>query len=515
MGAAQEKDRPWAELTPPRSNGMLYLAEVTIAEALKPHGYATASIGKWHLGREAEYPEYQGFDPNIGGFKEGAAASHYSPYGIPTMENGAEGEYLADRLTAEAETFIEAHHSQPFFLYLSHYGVHTPIEGKQEYVEYFRAKVSAESGQQNPEYAAMVKSVDDSVGRIVAKLDDLSIADNTVVFLMSDNGGLLNTPQDEKITSNAPLRGGKAMLYEGGIREPLIVVWPGAATPGTVCDTPVSSIDFYPTILDMAGLPDVEGHESDGISVVPALEGKALSRDTLYWHFPRYVTLFPGYFVSPCAAIRKGDWKLIAFFEGGVELYDLAADLGETQNLAEVHPELAHKLEAELEAWLERVNAQLPAPNPDYDPAFARPQALDEFNPLGHELLRAWTFSQSTQGWTAVQDCSLVGKGGFLQVNAHGAKPRIEAPVSAPAGVFTVQVRLRCDAEMAARMYWRTEAGKGYHPSRSVYFRRCRGDGIWRTYAVRFTTATPLAGLRVELSQEEGSAAFAWMRVYR
>ena len=509
------KGPPWAELVVPRPNGILHLGEVTIAEALKSHGYATASIGKWHLGEEAEYPEYQGFDFNVGGFNKGSTSSHFSPYGIPTLADGPEGEYLADRLTREAESFIEQHRDAPFFLYLSHYAVHTPIEAKEGYVEYFEPKADPDEGQRNPEYAAMIRSVDDSVGRIAAKLEALDIAENTVVIVMSDNGGMPCTPGDELLTSNAPLRAGKGSLYEGGIRTPMIVVWPGETQQGGTCDTAVSSVDFYPTMLEMAGLADVPRHESDGISFVPALKGETLARDTLFWHFPSYVKGFPEYFTSPCAAIRQGDLKLIKFFEGRAELYDLAADLGETNDLADVRPEAARTMEAELDAWLEEIQAQMPVPNPAYRPGFVSAQALDDFDPLGHELLRAWTFGSDSGGWEALQACTVAAQDGQLRVVAHGEGSQLGVSLSEPRGVFTVQIRLRSEVDTRAFLYWRSAATKGYHVTRRVAFRRIPGDGTWRTYAVRFTTEAPLRALRLDPFKGAGRAAIAWVRIYR
>ena len=343
------------KLRTPEFKQELPLEEVTIAERLKSAGYVSASIGKWHLGKEPYYPDKQGFDLNFGGTNLGHPKHYFYPFGIDNITTGTEGEYLTDRLTAEAEKFIEANKDRPFFLYLSHYAVHTPLAGKPEKVEKYKKKVKPGMDQNNPVYAAVIESVDESVGRIMAKLDDLKLADNTVVIFFSDNGGLLD------VTSNAPLRLGKGHLYEGGTRDPLIVRWPGKVKAGSTCDTPMISTDFYPTMLEMAGL---KGSVPDGVSIMPLLRQKgSIERKTFYWHYPHYHRCTPG------GAIRDGDWKLIEFFEDNhVELYNLKDDLGEKTDLAAKMPEKAGELRKKLADWRKSVNAAMPTPNPDYKP---------------------------------------------------------------------------------------------------------------------------------------------------
>jgi arylsulfatase A-like enzyme len=343
------------KLLVPKFNQELPLEEVTIAEALKATGYACASIGKWHLGGEPYYPDKQGFDLNVGGTAKGSPPSYFSPYGIPTLADGPKGEYLTDRLADEAEKFIEQNRYRPFFLYLPHFAVHTPIQGKEEIAAKY-ARKPPDGGQKNATYAAMIESVDQSVGRVMKKLDALGLADRTVVFFMSDNGGLAG------ITSNAPLRAGKGTLYEGGIREPMIVKWPGVVRSGTTASTPVTSTDFYPTILEMAGLPPKPEQHVDGLSIMPLLkESGPLRRDTLYWHYPHY------HRTTPAGALRHGDWKLIEYFEDGrLELYNLRDDLGEANDLATAMPEKARELQKMLAEWRRSVGAQMPTPNPDY-----------------------------------------------------------------------------------------------------------------------------------------------------
>jgi len=355
--------RPYAALRVPDWTMHLTVEEATIARRLKEAGYATASIGKWHLGGPEYYPEKHGFDLNLAGCDRGQPPSYFSPYRIPTLADGPKGEFLTDRECGEAIRWIEAHRDHPFFLYLPHHAVHTPLAGKPNVIAKYRAKAGPDAPQRHATYAALVESVDDSVGRILQRLEDLKLADRTVIFFTSDNGGLIGNVTNP-ITSNLPLRAGKGSAYEGGVRVPLIVRWPGVIKPGTVCDVPVISVDFYPTILEIARVRPGPGQVLDGESLLPLLrQSGGLKRDALFWHYPHY---HPGG-ATPYSAIRRGDWKLIEFLEDDhVELYDLLADLGEQNDLAAKMP--ARELRQQLHAWRKQTGAQMPAPNPDYDP---------------------------------------------------------------------------------------------------------------------------------------------------
>lgn len=360
-------DRPTQKLLPPSFRQQLPLEEVTLAEALKPAGYVSASIGKWHLGSEPYWPPQQGFDLNIGGTHTGSPPGGYFKFKTPTLTAANDKEYLTDRLTAEAEQFIADNKDRPFFLYLAHYAVHIPLQPKPELVPRYQARAQPGQPQNNPVYAAMIQSMDESVGRIVRKLDEVKLTERTVIFFTSDNGGLSvkegpNTPA----TSNAPLRTGKGYLYEGGIRVPWIVSWPGAVQPGRVCPTPVSSVDFYPTILEMAGIRTAPGQGIDGVSLVPLLKQTGnIEREALYWHYPHYSNQGG----KPGGVVRRGDYKLIEFYEDGQrELYNLKDDLGETTNLADKLPEETVQLHKLLVQWRAAVGAQMPTANPNYQP---------------------------------------------------------------------------------------------------------------------------------------------------
>ena len=357
---------PTAKLLSSPFRHELPLEEVTIAELLKPLGYRSASIGKWHLGNPPFTPENQGFDLNIAGTYRGAPASYFGPFDLPGLKDSRPGEYLTDRLTDEAIRFIEANRANPFFMYLPHFTVHIPLQAKPEVVDKYRAFTHPDQPQHNPTYAAMVEALDQSVGRVMQKLEELKLAENTVVFFNSDNGGLLyESASQDNVTSNRPLRAGKGHLYEGGIREPLIVRWPGAAKPGTVCDTPVSSIDYFRTIREMADVSS--GPKTDGTSLVPLLKGgSSLEREALFWHYPHYSNQGG----PPSGAVRAGSYKLIEFYEDGrVELYNLRDDIGERRNLALSEPGKAAELHAQLTQWRESVGAVMPLPNPHYDPS--------------------------------------------------------------------------------------------------------------------------------------------------
>jgi arylsulfatase A len=359
------RDLPNPRLKVPDWTKYLPHDEVTFAESLQSAGYRSASIGKWHLStwgddRKEYYPDKQGFNINIGGARVGQPPSYFAPYRLEMLADGPEGEYLTDRLTNEALQFMEANRQRPFFLYLAHHAVHNPIQAKAALVAKYEAKSHPRQGQNNPRYAAMVESVDESVGRIMARLDELGLADNTAIFLASDNGGLLGN------TSNLPLRGGKHFSYEGGIRVPLVVRWPGHVPAGKTCDVPVHSIDFYPTILDWAGQTAEPGRVIDGVSLCSLLEGRGnLQPRALFWHYPHYI----GYRNPPHGAVREGDYKLIEFFEDGrTELYNLREDLGEKANLAAQRPALAGQLRQRLADWRTKVGAQMPVANPEFDP---------------------------------------------------------------------------------------------------------------------------------------------------
>jgi arylsulfatase A-like enzyme len=387
--------RPFAQLRPPEWTQQLPLEVTTVAERLKSAGYATQSIGKWHLGGPPFHPEHQGFDRNVGGYDRGQPPSYFAPYRIPTLDEGPDGEYLTDREAAEAVRFIEAHKAGPFFLYLPHYCVHTPIQAKRDVTAAYAAKQAPDQQPRNDAYAAMVSSVDDALGRILDTLDRLGIRDRTAIFFTSDNGGLA------QMTDNRPLRAGKGSAYEGGVRVPFIVSWPGITRPATTSDVPVITPDIPATILAATGVGAAPDQPIDGRDLSGVLAGGRLDRDAIYWHYPHY---HPGG-ARPYSAIRAGDWRLVRFYEDGrEELYDLAHDEGETTDRAAAEPARAAALAAQLDRWLAAVGAQPPEPNPDHDPARddpPKPRRQDRSPPVGDRKTAAAAPREDAAGGVA------------------------------------------------------------------------------------------------------------------
>ncbi len=370
------------KLLPAPYTDRLSLSTPTLAKSLKAAGYSTFFAGKWHLGPEGWWPEDQGFDINRGGIDRGGpygGNKYFSPYGNPRLTDGPEGEHLPDRLAAETVNFIEANKDRPFFAYFSFYSVHTPLMAREDLKTKYEEKrkrlgLKEQWGreferdvrlvQDHAVYAAMVEAMDQAVGKVLAKLDSLGLRENTLVVFTSDNGGL--STSEGWPTSNAPLRGGKGWLYEGGIREPLLIRWPKVIKPESVVDTPVSSPDFFPTLLEVAGSQSQPDQILDGVSLIPVLQGRTLQERPLYWHYPHYGNQGG----APGAAMRKGNWKLIEWQEDSkIELYNLSVDLGEKVDLAGKESARAKEMLDELREWQRKVGAKFPIPNPDYDPS--------------------------------------------------------------------------------------------------------------------------------------------------
>ena len=358
----------YAKLKVPDWKMYLPQEEETVADFLKDMGYATAHIGKWHLGEDTSYyPLRQGFDINVAGYNKGAPPSYFYPYQregastIPYLDGGHEGEYLTDRLTDEAIAFIKSKQDQPFFLNFNHYAVHTPIQAHDSVTDYYRRKLMPGMQHNNPAYAAMIHSTDQSLGKIMATLDSLKLTEDSYVFFASDNGGLVLWD----ITNNAPLRSGKGSPYEGGTRVPMIIKPAGSYMEGITTNEPVISMDIFATIRDVLSEESQPDYQ-DGLSLKPLLVGESpsLSRDALYWHYPHYHR--GG--ASPHSTIRKGKYKLIHYYENdSLELYHLGNDIGESKNLASEQNELAYEMLEELKEWRQAILAQKPSTNLNYD----------------------------------------------------------------------------------------------------------------------------------------------------
>jgi arylsulfatase A-like enzyme len=358
--------------------------DTTLPEALRSHGYKTFMAGKWHLGGEGSYPEDHGFDINFGGYESGSPrGGYFSPYDNPKLADGPAGENLSMRLANETVAFIDQHSKrrakQPFFVYLAFYAVHTPLQTTEKNWRYFRDKICSDSiapdgyrvdrtlpvrqYQDNPVYAGLVRQMDDAVGVLLNKLEDLGLDKNTIIVFTSDNGGAASG--DAVSTANLPLRGGKGRAWEGGLRVPLLIQYPQCKA-GTSCDLPAIGADLFPTLLDMAGLPLMPSQHIDGISLYPLLSsGKAPSPRNLYWHYPHYGNQGG----EPASVIRSGDWKLINYHEDGRnELYNLSIDPAESEPLNAQYPDKVAALSSQLSAWLTERKAIHPRPDPEYDP---------------------------------------------------------------------------------------------------------------------------------------------------
>lgn len=366
-------DRNSQQLLRPALPPGLPLQETTLAEVFGGAGYATAHIGKWHLGGEGLLPQQQGFGLNLGGDHQGGPLSYFFPYRnrydttehLPGLAHGVPGEYLTDRLTGEAVRFLETHREKPFFLYLAHFAVHIPIQAKPELVAKYERKKEGYAGFANPHYAALLESLDESVGQLVAALKRLDLYRNTIIVFTSDNGGL--TVAEGKFTpatTSAPLRGGKGYLSEGGIRVPLLVRWPGVAGAGQTSQVLASGLDFMPTFREMLGQPVHGAGGMDGVSLLPVLRaGRATDREALYFHYPHYSNQGG----RPAGAIRRGNYKFIKHYEDNrAELFDLALDPGETTNVAGTAPRVAAQLQQQLERWQRTAGARMPGPNPAF-----------------------------------------------------------------------------------------------------------------------------------------------------
>jgi len=356
---------PYEKYRQPDWQKFLPLEEVTIAEVLKTAGYTTASFGKWHLSIAKKPPQSLPYNPDKQGFDE-----YFVTYKPSSRDDPESDAHNVEIITEKSLEFLQKNKDNPFFLYVTHNTIHTPIMGKKKLVEKYKNKPGANLPQNNPIVAAMIEELDDSVGKLLKKLDELDITDKTIVIFFGDNGGL------ERSAKQTPLRSGKANLYEGGIREPLIVRWPGVVQQGTSCSEPVTSVDFFPTFLDILGLKKRVGKSVDGISLLPLLQQTGpLNRKAIFWHYPHYHSSSTG----PCGAVRMGDYKLLEWFDETIcgqgnrfELYNLKQDIAEQNNLSKKMPAKTRQLKEMLANWRKQVGAQIMMPNPNYDPQKAR-----------------------------------------------------------------------------------------------------------------------------------------------
>jgi arylsulfatase A-like enzyme len=372
VGNSDRGNAKTRRIIPTPNNTELPDSTITMAEMFKMAGYTTATMGKWHLGEDAKT---QGFDVNVAGSHNGSPGKggYFSPYKLKYLKEGPKGEHLADRLTAEAINFLKQNRDSTFFLYLPYYSVHTPLMAKENLKEKYRIK-KGEDAEKTETYAAMVETVDTNIGLLLKSLDELGLSKNTMVVFTSDNGGIRAVSRQE------PLRAGKGSYYEGGIRVPYIVRWPGVVEAGAKNETPIVNMDFFPTFMEIAGV-QLPKKVLDGMNLVPLLRGGELDSRPLMFHFPIYLQAYNQkldhgrdslFRTRPGSIIINGDWKLHQYFEnGGLELYNLKEDLGERNNLAQTNPEKTEELLEYLDNWRKEINAPIPTePNPEFDSSF-------------------------------------------------------------------------------------------------------------------------------------------------
>lgn len=496
---------PYHKMLTANSARYLEKKEYTLAEAFKDGGYETVFIGKWHLGAPGYWPKQNGFDINIAGGNYPGPPSYFSPYHIKTLEDGPEGEYLTDRLTQEALKYLNEAKEKPFFLCLWHYAVHSPFQAQDEMVETYRGKTDPRGKQNCEVMAAMIESMDKSLGQVMDTLEATGKSDNTIIVFMSDNGGNMYdtihrfgkmvTP-----TNNAPLRNGKGNIHEGGVRTPCVFAWPGHIPVDTSSDAVISSIDFYPTLMELTQIQPSQEQLLDGVSLAPhLLKGQALQREAIFCHFPHYVVATSN---LPSTSVRKGPWKLIRFYgEGpnrtnGYGLYNLDQDIGETNNLAEKMPEKVAELDRLIDQHLEETQAAVPRKNPNYDPSDV---PLHKINPLG-----GWRFSNSTGEL----------KDGALYFQSIGKDGNISCPEFYRAqSPLTVTIKMRSNASGKGKIHW-GPIDLGYRAHRVVTF-DVHHDNKMHTYRVEIPAGELVGSIRIHPCEGAGTVVFEHIDIHK
>lgn len=485
---------------------------VTLAESLKAAGYATGHFGKWHLGPEPYSPLQQGFDIDVPHWAgPGPAGSYLAPWKFKDFDAdpGEPHQHIEDRMAKEAVAFIEKHQGEPFFLNYWMFSVHAPFDAKPDLIAKYRACADPHDPQHCPTYGAMVESMDDAVGTLLDALDRCKLADKTVIVFFSDNGGnMYNEVEGATPTSNAPLRGGKATLYEGGVRVPCVVCWPGVTAAGSRSDTVIQSADFYPTVLDLFGLTPSAGQRFDGVSLAPALKGRPLARDAIFTYFPHDPRV-PDW-LPPAVSVSSGDWKLIRIFYGGEKgahrwkLFNLADDLSEKRDLAAQEPQRVRELDAKIEAFLRDTKAVLPAPNPAFNPAVYHP----EYEGVPPKDLPKPNPADQTD-WKA-RNCAVSFTNGIVTARGTSGPPFFGFPASRGQGPAKVRFRLRA-AKAGAGKIECLPPGAHQSAARSEPFEIPGGD--WQTLTVHLPAGFPLGIVRLYLPAQKQAVEVDWIEI--
>ncbi len=438
----------------------------TLAEALKDAGYATGHFGKWHLGAEPYSPLQNGFDVDVPHWPgPGPAGSYVAPWKFPDFDPDTPNQHIEDRMAQEAVAFMEQHRDEPFFLNYWMFSVHAPFDAKQDLIDKYRPQVDQKNPQRSPTYAAMVESMDDAVGTLLDTLDRLKLTDNTIIVFTSDNGGnMYNEIDDTTPTSNAPLRGGKGNVFEGGIHVPCVVCWKDHVAENSRSNALICSYDFYPTLLDLLSLKPLPGQIFDGLSFTPALNGEAFERDAIFTYFP-HATKVPDW-LEPSATVHHGDWKLIRIFHSGKngehrwKLFNLKDDIGEQNDLAEQRPDLVQELDARLERFLTNTHAVVPIPNPAFDPDKYDPaeegksvpkQKAAEKKSAPKKTDGLSDDSPALKGWK-LRRCTATIADGLLTITASGNEPFLGFAANRFNGPAKMVVCMKCSSDGTARV---------------------------------------------------------------
>ncbi|MBL9117918.1 MAG: sulfatase [Verrucomicrobiaceae bacterium] len=479
----------------------------TLAETLKEAGYATAHFGKWHLGPEPYSPLQHGFDfdlPHHPG--PGPAGSFVAPWKFASFKENSPGEHIEDRMAAEAVTWMEKQTDGPFLLNYWMFSVHAPFDAKKANIEKHRSRVDPKDEQRSPTYAAMIQSMDDGIGTLLDGVDRLGIAENTIIILTSDNGGnMYNEVDGTTPTSNRPLRGGKATMFEGGTRVPCVVVWPGITKPGSRSDAIVQSEDFYPTLLE--GLQMTENSTFDGTSILTALKGDPLNGKAVFQYFPHH----PGVpdWLPPSVSVHRDDWKLIRIFHGGENrahrhlLFNLRDDLGEKNNLAPSQPELVAELDALITKFLADTKAVVPLPNPAFDPSKYHPELEGKAQPKTKAATKDDAVA-ALQGWKA-RDCTANVQKGILRLTKLGDAAFLGIAAGKHSGLSTVTFRIKAQPGRS-HVDWLPE-GK---PHRVDFTLK---GGEWEDITVTLPADGPLGIVRLYLPMQETAVEIDWIEI--
>lgn len=523
---AVESGPPNKFSTVPKSVSRLDTKYYTLAEMFRDNGYATGHFGKWHLGAEPYSPLQHGFDVDVPHHPgPGPAGSYVAPWKFKDFDHDPNipDEHIEDRMAKEAVAFIEKHKDQPFFLNYWMFSVHAPFDAKRDLIDAYRKTVNPKDPQRSPTYAAMIESMDDAVGTLIDTLDRLKIADNTIVVFASDNGGnMYNEVDGTTATSNTPLRGGKATMYEGGVRGPAIVVQPGTVKPSSRSDEMIQSSDFYPTLLEMLSIKPQPNQKFDGVSIVPALHRKSLRREAIFTYFPHA----PGVpdWLPPSVSVHKGDWKLIRIFHGDdngkhrFKLFNLNEDIGERNNLAVEFPERVEQLDALIEQHLTDTQAVRPLPNPNFDPskydATQEGKAGLKGGANTRKKPKAKLSRKPVASWQPGGTCTLSASKGALLVDSTGKDPylshRLPKPIDEKS--FILYVTMTSDSSGKGQVFWQEKEAGLFTAERSHIF-NVQHDGKTHDYTIEFTTKSPLMAIRIDPSRGQGNIKITTIRL--